>query len=122
MSHIVIIETQVRDPDALRLACRRNALEAPVFGTTKLFNAEVTGYLVSLPRWRYPVACNTNTGEVLFDNYGGSWGEQAHLDRLMQSYAIEKSVMEARKQGHSVTEQLLADGSIKLTVQVGGAS
>jgi hypothetical protein len=122
MSHVVTIETQVRDPEALRLACRRNSLEAPIHGTTKLFNAEVTGYLISLPRWRYRVACNTDTGEVLFDNYGGSWGEQAHLDRLMQSYAIEKTKIESRKQGHSVTEQSLADGSIKLTVHVGSTS
>ncbi|MEO8493902.1 MAG: DUF1257 domain-containing protein, partial [Planctomycetota bacterium] len=29
--------------------------------------------------------------------------------------------LEARKQGHSVHEQALNDGSIKLTVSVGGA-
>jgi hypothetical protein len=39
-----------------------------------------------------------------------------------QSYACEKAKIEARKQGYAVTEQALADGSIRLTVQVGGAS
>lgn len=38
------------------------------------------------------------------------------------SDAVEKAKIEARKKGHSVTEQSLADGSIKLTVQVGGAA
>jgi hypothetical protein len=39
----------------------------------------------------------------------------------LQAYAVEKTKIEARRKGHAVTEQQLADGSIKLTVQVGGA-
>ena len=50
------------------------------------------------------------------------WGEQQHLDAFLQTYAVEKAKVEARRRGHSVTEQPLADGSIKLTIQVGGAS
>ena len=57
-----------------------------------------------------------------FDNYGGKWGEQVQLDRFLQSYAVEKAKFEARKHGHTVTEQALSDGSIKLLVQVGGAA
>lgn len=38
------------------------------------------------------------------------------------SVAVEKARIEARKRGHSVMEQSLADGSIKLTVQIGGAA
>lgn len=121
MSHIVTITTKVRDPEALRLACRRNSLNAPVHGTAKLFTTEATGWLVRLPRWKYPVACNTESGQVFFDNYEGVWGEQSHLDLLMQSYAIEKAALEARRKGYSVTEQRLRDGSVKLSVEVGGA-
>jgi hypothetical protein len=33
---------------------------------------------------------------------------------------VEKAKIEARKRGHSVFEQPLADGSIKLTIQVAG--
>jgi len=36
--------------------------------------------------------------------------------------AVEKTRLEARKQGYDVAEQALADGSIKLTVQVGGGA
>ena len=122
MSHIVTIQTEIRDLNALQLACRRNALDDPVLGTTTLFSAEVTGYLVMLPRWRYPVACKTETGEVLYDNYEGAWGEQSHLDSLMQSYAVEKASLEARRQGYTVTEQSLNDGSVKISIEVGGAA
>jgi hypothetical protein len=40
----------------------------------------------------------------------------------MQSYAVEKAKIEARRRGHVCTEQQLADGSIKLTVQVQGGA
>ncbi|WP_417736918.1 DUF1257 domain-containing protein [Rosistilla oblonga] len=122
MSHVVTIEAQVRDPEALRSSCRRLGLEAPVHQTIKLFSAEATGHCVQLPRWRYPVVCDTDTGIVHYDNYEGHWGEQTELDKLVQRYAVEKTVIESRKQGYTVTEQTLADGSIKLSVQVGGAS
>ena len=79
----------------------------------------MTGHCVQLTRWRYPVVCDTESGVVHYDNYEGNWGEQTELDKLVQRYAVEKSILEARKQGHSVTERALPDGSIKLTVQVG---
>lgn len=71
---------------------------------------------------RYPVVADVNTGKLAYDNYNGRWGEQKQLDRFLQGYAVEKAKMEARKKGHSVIEQPLEDGSIKLTVSVGGAA
>jgi hypothetical protein len=50
------------------------------------------------------------------------WGDQARLDALLQMYAVEKARLESRRRGHTVTEQALADGTIKLTVHVGGAA
>ena len=57
-----------------------------------------------------------------YDNYGGVWGPQHHLDRFLQPYAVEAARAEARRHGHAVTEQTLADGSIRLTIRVGGAA
>ena len=116
MSHIVSIATQVRDPAAVHAACKRQNLQPPVHGTHKLFSAQVTGHGVSLPDWRYPVVCDTASGQVQYDNYGGHWGEQVHLDKFLQNYAVEKTKIEARRKGHTVTEQSLTDGSIKLTI------
>ena len=53
MSHIVTIKTEVRDVEALGLACRQ--------------------------------------GQVRYDNFEGRWGEPTHLNRLLQSYCVEKS-------------------------------
>jgi hypothetical protein len=122
VSHIVTIDVKVFDLAALKAACARLSLAAPVHGTAQLFSSKATGYCVQLPNWRYPAVFNLETGEAAYDTFHGRWGEQAELHKLIQAYACEKAKIESRKQGHSVTEQLLADGSIKLTIQVGGAA
>ena len=121
MSHIVEIQTQVRDLAAARTACERLGLEAPTEGRARLFSGEAAGLIVKLPDWKYPVVFDVTTGEARYDNYNGRWGDQAQLERFLQTYAVEVTKIEARKKGHLVTEQPLADGSIKLTVTVGGA-
>jgi hypothetical protein len=97
-------------------------LPAPVQGKTELFSGEVEGLAVQLPEWVYPVVCDTASGQVKFDDFGGKWGDRKELDRFIQAYAAEKVKIESRKKGHLVTETQLADGSIKLTVQIGGAA
>ncbi len=104
MSHIVQIQTEVRDTEAVRAACIRLGLEEPVHGTARLFEGEATGLLVKSPGWLYHCVCDTATGQVRFDNFGGQWGDQRHLDRFIQTYAIFKATIEARKRGHSVFE------------------
>ena len=122
MSHIVEIQTEVRDATAVQAACRRLNLAEPVHGTARLFSGESTGLIVNLPDWRYPVVCDNDTGQVQSTHYGGRRDDQAHLDRFLQTYAVERAKAEARRAGHSVTEQSQQDGSIKLTVQVAGGA
>ena len=122
MSHIVTVATEVRDPVAVASACRRLGLAEPEHGTVKLFQTEASRLLVHLPDWLYPCVCDVLAGTLRYDNYGGAWGDPVQLDRFLQCYAIERATLEARKKGHAVTEQALADGSIKLTIQVGGAA
>ena len=122
MSHIMTIQTEVRDPAAIAAACERLRRAAPVHGTATLFSGEATGWLVQLPGWRYPLVCDTKLGELRFDIYEGRWGNRTHLDQFLQAYAVEKARIEARKRGYDVVERSLPDGSIKLTLQVGGAT
>ena len=120
MSHIVTIKTEIRDAIALCSACRRLGLEEPKHETVQLFSDEATGHVVRLPDWRYPMVCDLASGTINFDNFGGRWGKQCELDRLIQAYATESVKLQARKQGHSIREQSLVDGSIKLTIQIRG--
>jgi hypothetical protein len=122
MSHIVEIHTQVRDPVAIRVACERLGLPSPEEGTFQLFSSQATGLAIRLAGWKYPAVCETETGAVRYDNFSGRWGDPKEFDRFLQAYAVEMTRLQCRKRGHSVIEKLLADGSVKLTVQVGGAA
>jgi len=122
MSHIVTIEVKVRDAASLAAACRRLNLPAPATGTTRLFSGEISGVPVQLPDWVYPVIADLTTGQLKYDNFQGRWGDPKHLDRFLQAYAVEAAKAAARRKGHTVSEQQLADGSIKLTVQVAGGA
>ena len=57
------------------------------------------------------------SGSIRYDNFGGVWGDQSRLDAFLQMYAVERAKLEARRAGQLVSEQALADGSIKLTIQ-----
>jgi hypothetical protein len=122
MSHIVTIKTEVRDASAVRAACQRLGLSQPTSGTHRMYSGQVAGLAVQLPKWLYPVVCQLDSGQLQFDNYHGRWGEQRYLDAFLQIYAVERAKIEARRKGHSVAEQTLADGSIKLTIRVGGVA
>jgi hypothetical protein len=113
MSHTVTIETKLKDPKAIGAACERLQLEAPVYGTARLFGGQVTGLQVKLPGWQNPVVIDTATGTASYDNFNGHWGNLDHFERFLQMYAVERAKQEARQQGYSVSEQALQDGSIK---------
>ena len=122
MSHIVEIKTEIRDEAAVKAACARLQIPTPEHKTVRLFNATATGLCVQLPGWSYPLVADLQTGQLRYDNYNGHWGEQKHLNSFLQAYAVEKAEIEARKKGHSVSETRLQDGSIRVTVRVGGAA
>lgn len=122
MSHIVTIRTEVRDAQAVAAACRRLQLPEPVHGTATLFAGRATGLLVRLPGWTYPVVAHLDDGRLEFDDFGGAWGDRRHLDAFLQAYAVERTIQQARRHGHRVAERSLPDGSIRLTLSVGGGA
>jgi hypothetical protein len=119
MSHIVTVRTEVRDQAAVEAACRRLSLPPPVLGEFETYSQRLAGLGVQLPGWRYPVVCDLERGVVVFDDYGGRWGDRRELDGFLQAYAVERTTLEARRKGYSVAEEALADGSIRLQILVG---
>ncbi len=122
MSHTVTIQTRVKDPVAVQAACRRLHLPAATPGTARLFSSQATGLLVQLPGWKYPLVCDTTSGTLHYDHYNGAWGDIRQLHLFLQTYAVEMTRLEARKKGLSLHEQLLGDGTIKLTLRQGGGA
>lgn len=112
MSHIVVVQTEIRDPVAIAAACARLQLPAPSHRTVELFSGEATGLAIELPDWRFPVVCQAESGTLCFDNFEGRWGDPAHLERFKQMYAVEKGKIEMRKKSQTPVEQALADGWI----------
>ena len=119
MSHTVTIQAELKDPAALEAACRRLQLHLPTRGRIQLFDRVAEGTGIQLDGWRFPI-CLTDQGELLYDNFGGFWGLPERLDEFRQAYAIEKTRLEARRQGYPCQEQALPDGSVRLTLQVEG--
>jgi len=118
LSHIVTIKTEVRDASAVRSACKRLGLPEPVNGEHNLFAGKVKGVAVQLKDWTFPVVCDLTTGQAQYDNFGGRWGDQKHLDAFVQAFAIEKTKLEARRKGYQVTERKLPNGNVTLEVRV----
>ena len=116
MSHLVTVAVEVRDRDALAAACRRLQLPQPEHQSVRFYDGSVVaGEAVQLPGWRYPVVFDLEGG-VKLDDFEGRWGERRHFDALLQSYAVEKTRIEARRAGHTVRETELPGGGIKLTI------
>ena len=117
MSHTVTIKTKITDLTAIQAACTRLKLAQPTQGEVRLFDRVAQGIGVQLDGWRFPV-CIESDGNLLFDNFGGFWGIPEKLDQFQQAYAVSKATIEARKQGYTCQESVLADGSIRLNVLV----
>ena len=114
MSHIVTIQTRIRDRQALEAACRRLKLPSAKEATVDFFSGSVHGWAVELPGWVYPVVVDPASGQLHYDNYEGRWGQEQELHRLLQAYAVEKAKLEARRQGYRCHEILLSNGTIRL--------
>ena len=119
MSHTTTISTKLKDEKAIADACKEMGLPIPVRGSAALFEGSEKheGLLVKLPGWTYPVIINTKTGEAKFDNYEGKWGEQKHLDKFKQLYAVHAATAACRRMGKTVS-RTSSNGKIYLTMNV----
>jgi len=124
MSHFTSIQTQIKDPDALREACTELGLELAT-------NAEARGYgeqrqrgdFVIRLKGPYDVALQRQpdgTFGLVADQWDGHVEQELgpNFGRLLQLYAVHKATREARKRGLSVQRTQRTDGSIKLTLGV----
>ena len=73
MSHVVRIQTEVRDSAAVFAACRRRQLGEPVAGKHRLYSSEVEGLAVSLRDWSYPFGSVDPYSEEFFGRRNDWW-------------------------------------------------
>jgi|ERR1043166_211178 hypothetical protein len=122
MSHFTTIKTQIRDIDALRLACKE--LELPLLqnDTARGWNqTTVKGDYVILLKGEYDIALQRQPDGSYslvadFTMLPPDAGVGPKGGKLLQLYAVHKAMKEARKRGHLVRRAQQQNGAIKLIV------
>lgn len=103
MSHTVKVQqTKMTDREILLKSVAALGWEAPVQGRHTMYDRSVfEGLAIRLPGWKEPVVITTD-GACHYDNFGGDWGAQIELDKLIQKYSAEKVAYELAGQGYLV--------------------
>jgi hypothetical protein len=122
MSHFTTIETQIKDIEALRLACQE-------MGLSLLQNTEARGYYENKIKGDYVIQLKGPYDIALNKQPDGSFGLtadfwQGHVEqevgqgygKLLQLYGVHKAMLEVRKKGHLVRRSQHQNGAIKLTI------
>jgi len=114
MSHVVTCKVKLTDRECLNKALEDLGLEILGEGTHTLYNRQKrTGLAFKLPDWNYPVVIDQD-GTAHYDNYGGSWGKQVELDRVVQKYSVNVAEAEAAVQGYTVETVDQENGDVEL--------
>lgn len=115
MSHCVIVETQITDYEALKIALERLNINYTENGTEIFFDGKkVSGFLFRPVGWKYHVVLNGNG--LTYDNYKNSWGRIEELNKVTQFYGLEKAKMMARAKRYKYHEVEGENGEIKLII------
>ena len=122
MSHFTEIKTQIKDMEALRLACQE-------MGLTFLQNTEARGYYENKTKGDYVVQLKGPYDIALNKQPDGTFGLIADLwnghvekevgkgyGKLLQLHGVHKATIEARKKGLSALRRQQQNGSIKLVL------
>ena len=122
MSHFTTIQTQIRDPAALRGACQE-------LGLSLFQNAQARGYGSNTHQGDFVIRLRGPYDVALTRQQDGSYGMTTdwwggHVEKelgagygkLLQLYGVYKAQAEARRKGLTTRRQQLGDGSIKLTI------
>lgn len=122
MSHFTTIKTKIADIEALRLAVKEMGLELVPNQRPRGYRmGDLCDYVVRL-KGPYDVGLKKNpTGT--YDIVADWWMDHVESEvgpgagRLLQAYACQKVMLEARKKGYSVLRQECPDGSVKLVLR-----
>jgi len=119
MSHTTTIDLQFKHEAAILAAAKELNLPVPVRGTASLYQSKdknLSGLIVRLPDWKFPVIIDTTTGTAKYDNFNGLWGKQEELNKFKQLYGVHAAQQLLRQQGKTFTRKTLTNGSIQLTI------
>lgn len=121
MSHFVTIQTQIRDVEALQEACTELGLGLQQDAHARGFlKAQRHGDYVIRLKGPYDIAANRDQSSGSYGLTTDWWDGYVEREvgpdysRLLQLYAVHKTIREAQKKRLTVTRQQEHNGSIKL--------
>jgi hypothetical protein len=130
LSHLVEIKCEIRDLDALSLACRdlhKQLVRAPM--GQKVQGRTYGGTMVDCDAYvkldgPYDVILTREpkgTYKMQTDFWAGSVAKEIGENgkRLVQMYGVNKAEMSARRLGHAVTRQITKTGAINVLISGG---
>jgi len=122
MRHFTTIKTQIKDIEALRLACAELGLVVKQNAMARgYYEKQIKGDYVIKRKGPYDIAVNQQPDGsfgLTADLWQGNVEKEVgtNYGKLMQLYAVHKAMREARKKGHLTRRQPQKDGSIKLVI------
>lgn len=118
MSHIASVKVKIKDMQALEAVCRELSIPAEIkTQQVSMYSGQIAAVAtLRLPGWTYPVVVQAD-GSVKYDNYGGRWGKQDQLNRVLRRYSERVAVSQARRMGMTVRRHEQNDGSVVLRLR-----
>lgn len=117
MSHLVTINIELKNKQAIIAACNHLKWRIEENAKIKYHDGSVAeGMAVYIQGWSYPIVIAAD-GTVKGDNYGGSWGDPALLNKLKQAYGVEVARSLMKKHSAPIIETQNQDGSVTLTAR-----
>jgi len=97
-SHTVKVKVEYRDPRTLERACKTLGWKWLGYGKHTLSENSVTGHGFMPETFLLPAVLDSE-GELHFDTYEGSWGDQTKLELLKSEYALATAEQAAEELG-----------------------
>ena len=98
MSHTAQIAADYADETALAAAVKAIGGHLGGRGEHRLYSSRETGLAIVLPGWSYPIVVRADN-TLAYDDYHGTWGNVADLDRLHEEYSWALTEIAAQAQG-----------------------
>ena len=123
MSHFTKIETEIRDLEALRAACKELGLELAENAVARGYAThKIHGQQVIRLKGPYDIALNREANgafAIQADLWQGYVENEVgkNFGKLKQLYGVHKTIREAQRKGHLVNRQNLRGGKIRLSLQ-----
>lgn len=115
MSHTVKVDNiTINNVNALQRAVQNMGLQIEESNSLSLYNGTYNvKKVIQLPGWKYKIGI-TEDGEIIYDNYNGSWGNYEELHRLLKEYSAAQIEDQFMERGQMLMRTEAENGDIKL--------